>query len=433
MKLTPSTYLREMLVDGVVSSWVHRPKFWSQIVTTSNNTAPYWDPYDNNLRRSPYEAWRRLRDEAPLYRNDRYDFYAVSRFDDVMAVSLDVENFSSAKGITLDSIGQEPEFASMIEMDSPQHDVLRSVVARWFTPKAMSQLEDRIRKLCAGYLDPLVEQSEFEIVDAFTARLPVMVISSLLGFPEEDHDNLRIWSDAQVHRDEGEETRSAEALQDSRRLQEYYWNVIQARRQDPRNDMVSQLIKADLTDVDGAVRKLSDIELMAMMMLINVAGNETVARLLASAALVLSQWPDQRRKLVEDPSLCVGAVEELLRFEAPSPTQGRYVAHDVELHGEVVPAGSKMLLLTGAAGRDERHYEQAHEFDCARKIDRHLSLGYGAHYCLGAALARLEGKVGLQEMLVRFPDFEVDPDEVTYVQTNTVRGPATCVVKPTSS
>lgn len=235
------------------------------------------------------------------------------------------------------------------------------------------------------------------------------------------------------HRDEGAQTRSAEALEDSRRLQEYYWNVIQARRQDPRGDMVSQLIQADLTDVDGTVRRLSDTELMAMMMLINVAGNETVARLLASAALVLSQWPDQRRRLVGEPSLCVGAVEELLRFEAPSPTQGRYVAHDVELHGEVVPAGSKMLLLTGAAGRDERQYVQAHQFDCTRKIDRHLSLGYGAHYCLGAALARLEGKVGLQEMLARFPDFEVDPDEVAYVQTNTVRGPATCLVKPTSS
>ena len=402
-------------------------------MTTTNNTAPYWDPYDHELRVSPYRVWQRLRDEAPLYRNDRYDFYAVSRFDDVMAVSLDVENFSSAKGITLDSIGQDPAFASMIEMDPPQHDVLRSVVARWFTPRAMSRLEDRIRTLCAGYLDPLVGLSEFEIVDVFTARLPVMVISSLLGFPEEDHDNLRIWSDAQVHREEGEESRSAEAIEHSRRLQEYYWNVIQQRRQDPRQDMVSQLIEADLTDTDGTVRKLSDIELMAMMLLINVAGNETVARLLASAALVLSQWPDQRRKLVDDPSLCVNAVEELLRFEAPSPTQGRYVANDVELHGQTVPQGSKMLLLTGAAGRDERQYERANEFDCTRKIHRHLSLGYGAHYCLGAALARLEGKVGLQEMLARFPDFEVDPDEVTYVQTNTVRGPATCVVKPVSS
>lgn len=401
-------------------------------MTVSNSTAPYWDPYDHELRRSPYQAWQRLRDEAPLYRNDRYDFYAVSRFDDVMAVSLDVENFSSAKGITLDSIGQDPAFASMIEMDPPQHDVLRSVVARWFTPRAMSQLEERIRTLCVGYLDPLVGLSEFEIVDAFTARLPVMVISSLLGFPEEDHDNLRIWSDAQVHRDEGEETRSAEAIEDSQRLQEYYWNIIQERRQDPREDMVSQLLEADLTDVDGTVRKLSDIELMAMMMLINVAGNETVARLLASAALVLSQWPDQRRKLVDDPSLCVSAVEEMLRFEAPSPTQGRYVANDVKLHGQTVPQGSKMLLLTGAAGRDERQYERANEFDCTRKIHRHLSLGYGAHYCLGAALARLEGKVGLQEMLARFPDFEVDPDEVTYVRTNTVRGPATCVIKPES-
>ncbi|MDG2028776.1 MAG: cytochrome P450 [Acidimicrobiales bacterium] len=389
---------------------------------------PYWDPYDDDLRRSPYAAWQGLRDDAPLYYNERYDFFALSRFEDVMEASLDASTFSSAKGVTLDTIGTERELASMIELDPPHHDVLRRVVGRWFTPRAIGHLEQRIRTLCAGYLDPLVGRERFDIVGEFTARLPVMVISSLLGFPEEDHDNLRIWSDAQVHREDGEEERSAEALADSDKLHGYYWNTIVERRANPQNDMVSELIAAEMEDLDGTVRGLSDIETMAMIMLISIAGNETVARLLGSSAVVLSNWPDERRRLVEDPSLCDNAVDEMLRFEAPSPTQGRYVARAVELHGQVVPEGSKMLLLTGAAGRDERHYERAHEFDAGRRIDRHLSLGYGAHYCLGAALARLEGRIGLEEMLARFPEFHVEPDDVEYVKTNTVRGPAMCPV-----
>lgn len=398
---------------------------------TSGNhrTAPYWDPYDHAIRKSPYEAWRRLRDEAPVYWNERYGFWALSRFDDVLAASIDHGTFSSAYGITLDNIGQKPEHPMMIMLDPPDHDVLRKVVSALFTPRAILRLEDRVRELCVKYLDPFVGSGGFDYVRDFGMRLPVMVISSLLGFPEEDHDQLREWSDALLHREEGREGPTEEGMEAQQQSWKYYWEAIQARRKDPRDDMVSHILASELEDGDGTRRTLTDIEAMTMISLISAAGNETVARHLGWVAVVYADWPDQRRKVVENPALVPNAVEELLRFEAPSPTQGRYVLRDVELHGTVVPAGSKMALLTGSAGRDERHYPDPDRFDVERKLDRHVTLGYGAHYCLGAALARLEGRVGLEETLKRFPEWDVDRDAIRLVETNTVRGPASCPIR----
>lgn len=390
---------------------------------------PYWDPYDDELRRNPYEAWRRLRDEAPVYYNERYDFWALSRFDDVLAASVDHATFSSAYGITMDAIGKPPEFPIMIMMDPPQHDVLRKVVSPLFTPRAIRRLEDRIRELCAMYLDPFVGSGGFDYVTEFSARLPVMVISSLLGFPEEDHDRLREWSDLALYREEGNEGVTAAGKQAARESQEYYWNAVQERRRAPREDIVSLMMQTEFEDTDGKHRTLDDMETMAMISLISAAGNETVARHLAWGAVVLADWPDERRALVEDRSLLPGAIEELLRFEAPSPTQGRYVTRDVEMHGVTVPAGSKMALLTGSAGRDGRRYPDPDRFDVRRQIDRHVVLGYGAHYCLGAALARLEGRIGIDETLARFPEWEVDREQVRLVQTNTVRGPGVCPIR----
>lgn len=391
--------------------------------------APYWDPYDDAIRRSPYAAWRRLRDDAPVYYNERYDFYALSRFEDVLAASVDCVTFSSAYGITLDSIGTKPEHPLIIMLDPPEHDVLRKVVSPLFTPRAILRLETRIRELCAGYLDPLVGSGGFDFVRDFGMRLPVMVISSLLGFPGEDHDQLREWSDLILHREEGNEglTEAGKKAQDE--SFRYYWNAVQARRTLPRDDMVSRLIAAEFEDEKGVRRSLTDIEVMRMISLISAAGNETVARHLGWAAVVFADWPEERRKVVVNPSLAANAVEELLRFEAPSPTQGRYVTRDVEMHGVTIPAGAKLALLTGSAGRDERRYPEPDRFDVERKLDRHVTLGYGVHYCLGAALARLEGRVGLEETLARFPEWEVDREQVRLVETNTVRGPASCPIR----
>ncbi len=392
-------------------------------------TQPYWDPYHADQRTAPYDTWRRLRDEAPVYHNEKYGFWALSRFADVLAASLDTETFSSAKGITLDSIGEPIPLPMMIMMDPPRHDAFRKVVSRSYTPRRIGALEARIQELCAAYLDPFVGEDGFDFVQDFGMRLPVMVISTLLGFPEEDHDQLREWSDIGLHREEGKEGLTPEAMEAQVQTFAYYHAQVEERRRNPRDDMITEMIQADMELPDGIVRKLDDLEVMGMMGLISNAGNETVARMLGWAALVLEEYPDARREMADDPALIPSGVDELLRYEAPSPIQGRYVARDVEMHGTVIPEGAKMALLTGSAGRDERKYPDPDTYDIHRRIDRHVTFGYGAHYCLGAALARMEGKVALTEVLRRFPSWEVDRDSVTYVATNTVRGPSSVPVR----
>ncbi len=393
------------------------------------STPPYWDPYHADQRAAPYETWRRLRDEAPVYHNDRYGFYALSRFEDVLSASLDTETFSSAKGITLDTIGEPAPFPIMIMMDPPLHDAFRKVVNRAFTPRRITALEDRIGALCAGYLDPFVGTEGFDFVHDFGMRLPVMVISTLLGFPEEDHEQLREWSDIALHREEGKEGMTPEAQEAQGLTINYYMEQITQRRSQPTDDMISALLDADLETPEGTVRKLDDLEVMGMMALISNAGNETVARMLGWTALVLDEYADARRQMVDDPALIPAGIEELLRYEAPSPIQGRYVARNVELHGTLIPEGAKVALLTGSAGRDERKWTNPDTYDIGRRIDRHVTFGYGVHYCLGAALARMEGKVALTEVLRRFPTWEVDRSAVTYVATNTVRGPSSAPVR----
>ena len=398
-------------------------------MTDVTTAPPSWDPYSADQQRSPYETWRRLRDEAPVYHNEHYGFYALSRFADVLSASLDTEVFSSASGITLDTIGDPIRLPMMIMMDPPRHDAFRKVVSRAYTPRRIAALEDRIRLLCANYLDPFVGTEGFDFVQDFGMRLPVMVISSLLGFPEEDHDQLREWSDIGLHREEGQPGLTAEAVKVQELTIGYYMAQVAERRRQPRDDMITALVEADLATPDGEVRKLEDVEVMGMLSLISNAGNETVARMLGWAAVVLDDYPDARREMAQDPSVIPGAVEELLRYEAPSPIQGRCVTRDVEMHGTVIPEGAKVAFLTGSAGRDERKWPDADTYDIHRKIDRHLTFGYGAHFCLGAALARMEGKVALTEVLRRFPAWEVDREAVTYVATNTVRGPASAPVR----
>ena len=392
-------------------------------------TEPYWDPYHADQRVAPYDVWRRLRDEAPVYRNEKYGFWALSRFDDVLAASLDTEVFSSARGITLDSIGEPIALPMMIMMDPPLHDAFRKVVSRSYTPKRIGALEGKIEQLCAGYLDPLVGAEGFDFVRDFGMRLPVMVISTLLGFPEADHDQLREWSDIGLHREEGKEGPTPEAIEVLGLTFAYYHAQIDERRRAAREDMITEMIHADLELPDGTVRKLDDLEIMGMIGLISNAGNETVARMLGWAGLVLEEYPEARREMADDPSMIAPGVEELLRYEAPSPIQSRYVARDVEMHGTVIPEGAKIALLTGSAGRDERRYPEPDRYDIHRPVDRHLTFGYGAHFCLGAALARMEGRVALTEVLRRFPSWEVDRDAVTYVATNTVRGPSSVPVR----
>lgn len=381
-----------------------------------------YDPYDYELDADPHPVWRRLRDEAPLYRNDRYGFYALSRFQDVLDATLDVETFSSAHGTVLEMIDEIPDPAPLLFMDPPQHTRLRRLVSRAFTPKQINGLEPRIRELCAGYLDPFVGSGGFDYVTGFGARLPVMVISSLLGVPEEDQDMLRERTDLSLHREPGQTSPTPEQMGALMDVHGYWQAHIDERRRRPRDDIMTELVTAELELDDGTTRPLTDAELHTFYGLLSAAGNETVARLLGWAATTLAANPGERRRLVDDPGLITTGVEELLRYEAPSPIQARYVTRDVVLHGEVVPAGSKIALLTGSAGRDEREYPEPDRFDVSRRMARHVSFGFGLHFCLGAALARLEGRVALEETLARFPEWDVDRDGCEMVHTSTVRG-----------
>ena len=381
-----------------------------------------YDPYDYEIDADPYPIFKRLRDEAPLYYNEQYGFWALSRFRDVLAASIDHQTFSSARGTVIELMDAPLDDPPMIFMDAPQHTRFRKLVSRTFTRRRISLLEGRIRELAAGYLDPLVGSTGFDYVADFSAKLPVMVISSLLGVPKEDQEQLRIWTDLALHREPGE-TGPSQAARDAWKDVGAYWQGhIDRRRHSPGDDLMSDLVRAELELGDGATRALTDAELHSFYGLISSAGNETVARLLGWAATLLARNPGERAKLVADPSLIPGGVEEILRYEAPSPIQARWVTRDVEFHGAVVPKDSKIALLTASANRDEREFEDADRLDVTRKIDQHLALGFGVHFCLGASLARLEGRIALEETLRRFPTWEVEQDGLEMIHTSTVRG-----------
>ncbi|MEO1913441.1 MAG: cytochrome P450 [Myxococcales bacterium] len=386
-------------------------------------TDVYYDPYDYDIDSDPHSVWKRMRDDAPVYRNEKFDFYALSRFHDVMTASLDTKTFSSAYGTVLELMTDEPgDSPMMIFLDAPKHTQLRKLVSRAFSPRRISQLETNIRKVAAGYLDPLVGRSEFDYLQDFGAKLPVMVISALLGVPEEDREQIRVWTDSMLHREEGKTNTDRAHADVSANLWGYFGRYVESRRRNPQDDMISDLMSAEIDLPDGSKRRLENVELLAFIGLLSGAGNETVARFLGWTCTLLDRHPDQRAALVAEPSLIPNAVEEILRYEAPSPVQGRRTTCEIELHGSVIPKAGKVLLLTGSAGRDEREYPEADRFDVTRAIDRHVALGYGTHFCLGASLARMEARIAIEETLIRFPEWEVRWDETERVHTSTVRG-----------
>ncbi len=385
----------------------------------------YYDPYDYGIDADPYPIWKRMRDEAPLYRNDRYDFYALSRFADVHDASLDHETFSSAKGTVLELMDHGQDiypYPMMIFRDPPEHTQLRKLVSRALSPRRIAALEDQIRLLTTGYLDQFVGAGGFDYVADFGAKLPMMVIGAMLGVPAEDHDTIRVWTDDMMHHEPGE-TDASERMQAVRQnLYGYFARYIAERRVSPRDDMMTDLLETELTREDGTTRRLDDGEVLAFIGLLSGAGNETVARLLGWTGATLARFPGERRKLVRNPGLIPKAVEELLRYEAPSPVQARFVTRDTTWYGTVVPRGSRMVLLTGSAGRDEREYPDPDRFDVERTIERHVTFGFGIHFCLGASLARMEGRIAIEETLKRFPEWDVRFDAAEMVHTSTVRG-----------
>lgn len=383
----------------------------------------YYDPYDFQIDDDPYPIWKRLRDERPLYRNERFDFWAVSRFADVEACLRDWQTFISGKGTLLELIRANVELprGMFIFEDPPIHDLHRALMSRVFTPRRVAALEQRMREFCARALDRFVGADGFDFVRDLGADMPMRVISEMLGIPESDQEAVRDRTDAGLRMEAdgvSNEIDTSAVLSDGGRFREY----IAFRRQNPSDDLMTDLLQVGFVDEHGVQRNLDEDEIVNYSTLLAAAGNETTTRLIGWSGYLLAQHPEQRELLLADRSLIPGAIEEILRYEAPSPVQARYVTRDVELHGTTVPEGAILLAINGAANRDERRYEDPDRFDVRRRSEQHLSFGYGLHFCLGSALARLEGRVALEEVLARFPRWEVDDANAERGRTSTVRG-----------
>jgi cytochrome P450 len=379
-----------------------------------------YDPYDVDINRDPYPAFKRLRDEAPLYRNEQHDFWALSRFADVEAGLKDQAAFTSGRGAILELIQNPIELPPGIIVfeDPPIHTVHRRLLSRVFTPKKMNALEPQVRDFCARSLDPLVGEGGFDFVKDLGSQMPMRVIGMLLGIPEADQEAVRDRTDRGLQTEPGQKMEmTADALSG-----EAFAEYIDWRAEHPSDDLMTEMLTAEFEDETGTVRRLTREEVLTYITVIAGAGNETTTRLIGWTGKVLGEHPDARRELAADRSLVPNAIEELLRFEPPAPHVGRYVPEDVELYDQVVPAGSAMLLLTGAGNRDERRFEDPDRFDIHRNVGQHVTFGYGIHFCLGAALARLEGRIALDEVLQRFPDWEPDLDRAVMSSTSTVRG-----------
>jgi len=296
--------------------------------------------------------------------------------------------------------------------------VHRSLLSRVFTPRKVAALEPRIREFCARSLDPLVGTGRFDFIADLGAQMPMRTIGMLLGIPEQDQESVRDSVDASLRTKAGKPMQFSQASVSGEMFADY----VDWRADHPSDDLMTELLRVEFEDETGTVRRLTRQEILTYVNVVAGAGNETTGRLIGWSGKVLADHPDQRRELVEDRSLIPNAIEELLRYESPAPHVARYVSRDVEVHGQTVPAGNAMMFLIGSANRDDRRYPDGDRFDIHRKVDQHLTFGYGGHFCLGAALARLEGRVALEEILKRFPEWEVDRDSARLASTSTVRG-----------
>jgi len=393
-------------------------------MSTTDAPELYYDPYDFEIDTDPYPIWRRMRDESPLYYNEKYDFYALSRFADVEKGLVDWRTYSSAKGTLIELIKANMEIppGSIIFEDPPHHDLHRGLLSRVFTPKKMAAIESKVREFCARTLDPHIGSGGFDFIADLGAEMPMRTIGMLLGIPEDDQVAIRERIDEGLRLEEGAPPDMTHRLTDAAEQHNLFAEYIDWRAKNPSDDLMTELLNAEYEDTDGERKKLTREEVLGYVGLIAAAGNETTTRLIGWTGKVLAEHPDQRAEIVADRSLVAPAIEELLRYEPPSPIQARYVTQDAEWHGQTVPEGSVLVLLNASANRDDRHFPNGESFDIHRTIDHHLTFGYGIHFCLGAALARLEGRVALDEVLNRFPEWEVDWDNAKQARTSTVRG-----------
>jgi cytochrome P450 len=389
-------------------------------------TAPVFDPFSEVFFDDPYGLYRDLRDEAPVHFNERYGFWALARHADVMAASHDWRTFSSSRGVDLYTLSLDADLVAglgmMIMQDPPDHHRLRSLVSKVFHPRAIQGLEPMVTEVVRGFADQVTGAQGFDAVEDFAAPFPVEIISRMLGVPAADRQKIRHWIDLTLQREPGESGPTPAGQEATLEAVGYFADLAADKRLHPGDDMLSQLTQATMEREDGTVTGLSDPEIAGFAALLGGAGAETVTKLVGNAFVLFSRHPDQWAALATDPGLAAGAVEEILRFWPPSQYQGRFSIQDSEWHGTTVPAGYPVLLLTGAATHDEREYAEPDRFDITRTPGYALGFGFGIHTCLGAALARMESRVAIEEMVRRWPDFTVDEDRTRRVQMANVAG-----------
>jgi cytochrome P450 len=386
----------------------------------------YFDMYDRAIYADPYPVYRRLREEAPLYHNEKFGFYAVSRFEDAERVMVDRDHFVSSKGMVYNImpfvISGDVEIPKglFICEDPPLHPMHRGLVSRVFTPKRVNVIEPQVRAFCARVVEDLVGRTEFDWAQDLAAQVPMRVIGMLVGIPEDDQARVRDHFHAQLNEETIDPSKPPfEAMAQNEGI---FGDYLDWRAAHPSDDLMTQLLNIEFDDESGRVRKLRREEVLTFLNLIASAGTDTTSRLLGWAGKLLAEHPDQRRELVDHPELIPNAVEEILRFEPPPYHFGRYVTEDVEFHGHTVPAGSIMVVLPGAANRDDRRFEDPDRFDIHRQLTRILTFGFGAHLCLGANLARLEGRIVLEELLKRISDWTVDLEHAVLTEGIDTRG-----------
>jgi cytochrome P450 len=391
---------------------------------TAQPPAPVrYSPYDYAIHEDPYPTYARLRAEAPLYRNDELGFWALSRHEDVTAAFRDTARLSSADGVSLDPSASGPEAQrtmSFLAMDPPRHGHMRALVSRGFTPRRVADLEPRIRAIMRHHLEPALAQRRFDFVADLAGKLPMEVVSEMMGVPPSDRDELRRLADLVMHREEGVHDVPPAGAGAALTLVGYYADMVAERRRRPTDDLTSALLAAE---IDGA--RLSDDEVIGFLFLMVVAGNETTTKLLANAWYWAWRHPDQRAKPLADPGRIPAWVEETLRYDTSSQMLARTALVDVPLHGGAIPAGDRVLLLVGSANRDERVFPDPDRYDLDRDTSQIASFGVGRHFCLGASLARMEARVALEELVAHVADYDIDAARAQRVHNVNVRGFAT--------
>lgn len=371
-----------------------------------------YDPFDPGVIANPFPYYQLLHSDAPVHRVEKHGFYVISRYDDVVSAAQDSDRFSTTWGPGPQRV--ESPVASILQSDPPQHTRLRSIISKAFTPRAVRACEPLVEECVRERLDAILAVGEADWIDSFSIPIPVVVIAEMLGVPREDQGLFRKWSDDIV----GAIAGRVDPRESQRAFNAYFSAVIEARQSEPRDDVISKLLQPN-----AGGEQLTVPEVLSFCLSLLVAGNETTTGLIGNLFFELAKRPEDWQRLRDEPSLVASAIEESLRFDAPNQGLFRHTLEEVELHGVTIPAGQKVLLLFGAAGRDARHFDEPDRFDIARSPNRHIAFGAGIHHCLGASLGRLEANTALRIAVERIAELKLLDEKPSYVPVFFIRCP----------